>query len=142
MNSNHDVVEVLKALDRVKSLVPKDWEYLSQDEDVLFQVMEMEYNQKPLSEHLGIDKALFPPPENLEDDEIKAIVDKILETWAVYNYLADLPKGLPIRIAYTALLSVWDETVMSCPIGHVYFDFYEMELDKYVSPSKDIEHDF
>ena len=133
MNLNKNVIEVLEALDRAKAQVPKDWEYISSDEDVMSQVMEMEYMPKPLSDHLGVSKELFPASTQLEDDEIKIIVEKILDVWAVYHYLADLPEGLPIRIAYETLLSVWNETVSCYPMGYFHFDFYEMELEQYVN---------
>lgn len=133
MNLNKDVAAVLEALDRAKAHVPKDWEYLSTDENVMSQVIEMDYMPKPLSDHLGVSKELFPASTQLENDEIKIIVEKILDVWAAYHYLADLPKGLPIRIAYETLLSVWDETVPCFPVGNFHFDFYEMELDQYVN---------
>ncbi len=133
MNLNKSVAEVLEALDRAKAHVPQDWEYLSNDENVMSQVMEMEYMPKPLGDHLGVSKELFPASTQLEDDEIKIIVEKILDVWAVYHYLADLPEGLPIRIAYETLLSVWDETVSCFPVGNFHFDFYEMELEQYVN---------
>jgi len=133
MNLNKSVAEVLEALDRAKAHVPQDWEYLSNDENVMSQVMEMEYMPKPLGDHLGVSKELFPASTQLEDDEIKIIVEKILDVWAVYHYLADLPEGLPIRIAYETLLSVWDETVSCFPVGNFHFDFSEMELEQYVN---------
>lgn len=132
MNLNKSVSEVLKALDRAKAHVPQDWENLSNDENVMSQVMEMEYMPKPLGEHLGVSKELFPASTLLEDDEIKIIVEKILDVWAVYHYLADLPEGLPIRIAYETLLSVWDETVACFPGGNFHFDFYDLELEQYI----------
>ena len=133
MDVNKDVADVLEALDHAKARVPQDWEYLANDERVMFQVMEMDYMLKPLGDHLGVSKEIFPPAAQLEDDEIKIIVEKILDTWAAYHYLADLPEGLPIRIAYETLLSVWDETVSSFPIGNFHFDFYDMELEQYVN---------
>lgn len=133
MNLSINVADVLEALDRAKANVPQDWEYLSNDENVMSQVMEMEYMEKPLSDHLGVSKELFPALSQLEDDEIKIIVEKILDVWAVYHYLADLPEGLPIRIAYETLLSVWDEVVPCVPTGRFHFDFYELDLKQYVN---------
>lgn len=132
MKLSKDIVAVLEALDRAKAHVPQDWEYLSTDENIMSQVMEMEYMPKPLSDHLGVSRELFPAAAQLEDDEIKIIVEKILDVWSVYHYLADLPEGLPIRIAYETLLSVWDETVACFPFGNFHFDFYEMELEQYI----------
>lgn len=130
---NKNIAAVVEALERAKAHVPRDWDYLSTDEEVMLQVMEMEYMPKPLSEHLGVSKELFPASAQLEDDEIKILVEKILEVWAVYHYQADLPEGLPIRIAYETLLSVWDETVSCFPTGCFHFDFYEMDLEQYVT---------
>jgi hypothetical protein len=42
MNLNKNIAAVLEALDRAKAHVPQDWEYLSTDENVMSQVMEME----------------------------------------------------------------------------------------------------
>ncbi len=137
MNVNKNVAELLKALERAKGFVPQDWDYIANDEDVMTQVMELEYMLKPLGEHLGVSKELFPSSTELENDEIKIIVEKILELWAAYHYLADLPEGLPVRIAYETLLSVWDEVVPCCPEGNFHFDFYERDLAQYVNPKRD-----
>ena len=131
MNTNKSLADILHALDRSKTNVYKDQEYVAQDEDVMMQVMELEFDLKPLGEHLGMSIEQFPSVESLEDDEVKIIVDKILDTWAAYNYLADLPERLPIRIAYKTLLSVWSEYVPRMPTGNFHFDFYEDELEKY-----------
>lgn len=132
MTTNEHISEVLKALDRAKANVPKDWDYISEDPSIMEQVYEMQYKLKPLGEHLGVSLKLFPSVEQLEDDEVKMIVDNILETWSAYHYNADLPQRLPIRIAYTTLLSVWDEVVGCFPFGNFHFDFYDLDLDQYV----------
>lgn len=129
MNADDSIDEILQALDRSKNHVPKDQDYLAQDEDVMMQVMELDYDLKPLSDHLGITIEQFPVLEQLEEDEVKNIVEKILETMAAYNYFADLPEGLPVRNAYQRLLSIWNEKVPRMPTGEFHFDFYEMEFE-------------
>jgi hypothetical protein len=54
MNLNKNMAEVLEALDCAKAHVPKDWDYLSNDKNIMAQVIEMEYMPKPLSDHLGV----------------------------------------------------------------------------------------
>lgn len=132
MNIDESLTDILHVLDRSKTNVYKDQDYLAENEEVMMQVMELEFDLKPLGDHLGISIEKFPSVESLEDDEVKILVDKILDTWAAYNYLADLPKGLPIRIAYKTLLSVWNEDVPRIPTGNFHFDFYELELEKYI----------
>lgn len=137
MSANKDVIDVIRALERAKVNVPKDWDYLATDEKVIIQVMELEYDLKSLGDQIGVSRDLFPSVEQLEDDEIKLIVDKILDTWSMYHYQTDLPKGLPIRIAYTTLLSVWDEIVPCLPFGNFHFDFYDLDLDQYITKGVD-----
>ena len=79
MNLSENIASVIEALDRAKANVPKDWDYLATDEEVMFEVMELQYKEKPLSEHLGVSKEMFPESTQLEDDEIKIIVEKIIE---------------------------------------------------------------
>ncbi|MBS0655728.1 MAG: hypothetical protein JSR46_08120 [Verrucomicrobia bacterium] len=130
MGKQKDVLEIFKALDRSKALAPTNFAELAPDD--VAQVLELEYQEKPLSEHLGISLEVFLPVEQLENDEVATIVDRILDVWAAYNYAADLPQGLPVRIAYETLLSVWDETVPCIPFGTFHFDFYDRDLDQYV----------
>jgi hypothetical protein len=130
MKAESPLTELLTALDLAKTRVP-DWESLASDETVMSQVMELEYQLKPLSEHIGVDRELLPTPEELENDEIKLVVDRILEVWAEYHYFADLPQGMPIRVAYEALLSVWDDVVPSTPAGEFHFDFYDEDFDEF-----------
>lgn len=131
MEMDEGVMRVLQALEHSKTLVPSDWDYLAEDEAVMEQVMEMNYMERPLSEHLSVPYELFPALEELEDDEVKLIVDKIIDVWAAYNYFADLPDNLPIRIAYTTLLNVWDDIVGCYPTGRCHFDFSYLDYDKY-----------
>lgn len=136
MNLNSNIEDALQALDRAKTHVPKDWDYLATDETVMEKVIEMEYFVKPLGDHLGVSKDLLPPLSDLEEDEIKILVEKIIDVWAIYNYHACLPKGLPIRKAYETLLSVWEEPVSCFPTGGFYFDFYDLDLDQYVTTTE------
>lgn len=135
METIHDINEILNALDMAIARVPNEWSDLSQDENVMRSVMELEYDLKPLSIHLGVSKSLFPKVEELENDELKLLVSKMLDAWAAYNYFADLPDGLPIRIAYKILFDVWDDEVPCIPEGEFHFDFHEMDLEQYVNPS-------
>ena len=144
MTSNLEVSKILLALDEAKARVPKCMEELFNYEDNFeVHILEIELGiEKPLSERLGVSKSLFPDADQLEDDEISLIVEKILNLWAVYHYLADLPHGLPIRIAYRTLLSVWDEQVLCLSTGHFHFDFCDQDLDQYVDPSLRNSFDF
>lgn len=138
MYLNKKMTKALEALEHSIKNVPQDWNELCQNEEVMEQVMEMAYDLKPLSKQIGVSKNLLPAVVELEDDEIKQLVDKIRETWAAYHYFAEFPEGLNVRVAYECLLSLWDETVACCPEGNLHFDFSIMEqFDDLDDPSQD-----
>ena len=79
---------------------------------------------------LGVIKSIWSILWSLEDDKIKAILDKILELWAAYHYYADMICEYPLRKAYTMLLDVWEESAPLYATGEFHFDFYsETEID-------------
>ena len=138
------VKNLLQALENAKQRVPMsqdDMETLrNYDFDYPIHLLELEFGEdKALSERLGVSRNMFPPEPELDDDEIKAVVNKILEVWALFNYYADFPHGLRLRKAYRSLLEVWDDQVMSCITGSFHFDFYDSELEKYVDANADPE---
>jgi len=132
--------QLIENLQYEKDKAPKDWDCFLSDIDFIdiidfsHKLLELELPEKPLSERLGIKKESFPLSEELEEDEIKTIVNMILDLWEHYHYFAAFPDGLPYRIAYSALVSVWDEPVMCLSLGHLHFDFTHLELDQYVKP--------
>lgn len=144
MSFSKSVIDLLQALEKAKQRVPlskEDMEALTKFElDFPLHLLELEFGQdKAMSERLSIRRNMFLPEPELDDAEIKAVVNKILEVWALYNYHADFPHGLCLRKAYRLLLKVWDEKVMSCITGSFHFDFYDEELEKYVDPKADPE---
>jgi len=128
MQQPNEVLEILKALDRSIALAPTDSEELANDIDVFMQVVELDYQEKPLGEQLSISKEVFLPVHELEDDEVALIVERILDAWDAYNYVAEFPEGMPVRKAYETLLSVWDEKVPGIPFGTYHFDFYDSDF--------------
>jgi hypothetical protein len=130
MQTHHSIIDVLEALERSKIYAPKDQDYLAQDPHVMMQVMELQFQLKSLGDHLGISLDQFPPIESLENDEVKLLVEKMLETFAAYNYFADLPKGVSIRAAYKALLELWHEEIPRMPEGEFHFDFYDTDFEQ------------
>ncbi len=127
MNIQKDIAEILNALDRSRALAPLNCDEAMINDEIFAKVIELEYQEKPLSIHLGVSKDLFLPAVHLEDDEIAIIVDRMLDTMDAYNYVADLPEGLTIRVAYNALLNIWDEIVPCIPFGTYHFDFYDLD---------------
>lgn len=143
MTFSQCVISALNQLENAKKRVPPNMEELmNYESDFPLHILEIEFGEeKPLSERLGVSRGSFPPEVELDDDEVDAVVDKIIEVWGLFHYVADLPEGLPKRIAYSTLLSVWDEPVMLFTTGHFHFDFYQFELDQYVDKKSDQDSD-
>lgn len=137
MSLRRYVEQILEDLEEAKNQAPQEIHELQhlEDEDSLFKLLELG-DELPLSERLGIPKKIFPPENKLDDQEVQLLVDKILELWESFHYLADFPKGLPIRIAYKTLMDVWDDRVPYCALGHFHFDFCNHDLDQYVKPKR------
>lgn len=142
MPFSKNVSNILGALENSKQRIPlskSDLERLKAcNADFPLYLLELEFcADKSMEERLGISKSMFIPEPELDNTEIKALVDKILDVWSEFNYFAEFPNGLPLRIAYKKLLEVWDEPVMSCMMGSFHFDFYAEELEQYVDLEAD-----
>ena len=134
-DDNNCIELVIAALDKSIAQVPNELDArLDLNPYIREQIHEMEYGEeKPLGDHLGVSRALFPPVDQLEEDEIKIIVLKILETWEVYHFRILLPEGVPVRIAYQVILSVWEYKTRCVPIGYMNLDLSNLNLDNYVN---------
>ena len=121
--------QLLEILDVAKKNVPPEFEAWKDHKDSFdVHILELELGEdKPMNERLGVSKGVFPPVEQLEDDELILIVDKILELWGAHHYYAEILEGYPARKAYPLLLSVWEEPVPVCTVGGYHFDFYSDE---------------
>lgn len=133
MTFSYSVEYLLSELDKAKKRPPP---YLDDTihHELAFDVhiFELEFgDEKPLSERLGISKRLFVPEPELDDDEVEALVKSILEVWQVFHYYGYLPAGVPPRLVYKTLLSVWNDLVPSVMTGGYHFTFHNPDLDPY-----------
>ena len=90
---------------------------------------------KPMQEWFGIDKANFPPAEKLSKDELKLMVEKIIELWNAYNFAPVLPYDVPDELVYKALVSKFDEPVEWLSEGCCYIEFCDYDEDNCPFPS-------
>ncbi len=126
---HEQMTQLLKILDiAIKKTPPELAAWQNHEDNFPLHILEIEFGtEKPMCEWLGVSKGVFPSVEALEDDELKVIVNKILELWASYHYYAEVLEGYPVRKAYTMLLSVWEESVPMYATGSFHFDFYSEE---------------
>lgn len=123
------IVDVLDVLKTAQNKVPSYMAAWLDNDPNIVHLLEIDLGEeKPLCERLGVSKGVFPPVENLEDEEVEILVQKIQELWEAYHYIADLPPGISSREAYQALLHVWEEPVMMFATGRWHFDFCDLDL--------------
>ncbi len=131
--------EIIQNLMRAKDEAPRDLDqFINNDSNFDLHLLELDLwemdviPEKSMGERMGIKLESFPEVEELEEDEIKTIVDGIVDIWSQYHCVANLPAGLPYRIAYETLLSVWNEPVTIFASGHFHFDYCDIDFDQYI----------
>ena len=63
---------------------------------------------RPFGVVIGIDDGVLPPDDRLNDGQVERLIDGILDLWASRSMCAELPEGLPLRLAYRALTGRWN----------------------------------
>jgi hypothetical protein len=90
----------------------------------------------PFSVQCGITVEQFPPEEQLEDDEIRQILDALEQMFLSRNMSVDMPENVPIRKAYPLIINLLNEEAWYFPTGTLHHDFCtgyapECELGEY-----------
>jgi len=78
---------------------------------------------KPLKDWLGIEKEIFPPAEQLEDEDLEKVIDSFLELLQHFNHDVILPDQMPFSQIYTLLVDYLDEETQNISEGSMVMDF-------------------
>jgi len=86
----------------------------------------------------GLTPDQFPPGDQLEEDEIRQIIDAFSQMLQTRNMSVDMPKRVPVRIAYPIIINLLNEEAWYFPTGTYHFDFCtgyapDCELGEYCS---------
>ncbi len=90
---------------------------------------------RTLSEWFGVPREAFPPVDRLSDTDVQQVVDAILDLWEAFRFFPVLPKDLPIRPTYTALVGAWDHEMQYISAGTHYIEFCSYEPKECPFPS-------
>lgn len=71
----------------------------------------------------GLTVEQFPPEEQLEDEEIRGIIDAFVEMLQTRNMSVDMPEKVPLRKAYPIIINLLNEEAWYFPTGTFHFDF-------------------
>lgn len=91
---------------------------------------------RKMSELFGIPKEAFPPVEQLNESDLKKIVEAVLDLWQAFNFVAELPDRLPARWAYKVLVERWDEEVQYLSEGTMHIEFCSYETQSCPFPKE------
>lgn len=85
----------------------------------------------PMDDLFGIKAEQLPVDDKLSDKQVEDLVEGILDLWATFNIVADIPDdAIPPRLVYKALKNRWEKGTtryMSEGTTHVEFCHYEPE---------------
>lgn len=88
--------------------LPEDMEGL---EDLIDLEMSLDEEEKTMENIFGVPKLYFPPENRLTDEQIKRVIEGIIELWRVFNYEPVFRAGeFTAREQYTKLVEQWEET--------------------------------
>ena len=131
--------EVHKVLDLLESALIRNGAFVTKEinkrpfltEKELDAFCETPEEEEPLSQQLGVPQAVFPAIECLESDEAEALLEKMLDVLESRRYIVEIPDEVCSRVAYTVLVSHWDDPVPIevCRYGFIGLLFSELYDD-------------
>ena len=97
---------------------------------------------KTFGYYCGLESKNFPPPEQLNDKDMRLVFRAFKKMMLTWNHTIDLPKKLPPAFAYQLMVGVLNKETMVMNTGFSSFDFCtgyapECELKEYCPCLKD-----
>nr|NQU90944.1 hypothetical protein [Bacteroidota bacterium] len=83
--------------------------------------------QQPLSGIVGIPVSALPPPEKLNEGQIKIIVPELIRMLNAWNFDPDFPDNLPYLLQYKSLRDTWDTKFVYMPSGTTHIEFCDYD---------------
>jgi hypothetical protein len=79
--------------------------------DIIDLEMSMEEDEQTMESIFGVPQVNFPPEDRLSDEQIRQLIQGILDLWRVFHYEAEFRKGeFTEREQYTKLVEQLKET--------------------------------
>lgn len=80
-------------------------------------------DEQPFSHYCGLTTNIFPPAEQLSENEMKIVNKEFFKMLDSWNLWVNLPKNLPVAFAYDLLINLLNKETMIPNEGFVSFDF-------------------
>lgn len=78
---------------------------------------------KKLSDILGIEKEVLPPPERLTKNQTIFLYNEITKLLHAYHFSTDLPQELPVNLKYSLIYKHWNDKHVFTGEGEVVIEF-------------------
>jgi len=130
----HQLLEMLQEA-HVNRPVPRYLELPEEIEclrDIIDMDMSLEEEEQTMESILGIPQIYFPPEEMLSDEQIRMLIQGIIDLWHVFHYEADFRQGeFTEREQYTKLVNCWEKTypLFRGTSGNCHIEMYDYELN-------------
>ena len=109
--------------------LPEEMECLR---DIIDMDMSLEEEEQTMESIFGIPQIYFPPENRLSDEQIRQLIQGILDLWYVFHYEADFRQGeFTEREQYTKLVNCWKKTypLFRGSNGTWHIEMYDYELN-------------
>ena len=73
--------------------------------------------------YCGLQSIDFPPPEQLDNDDLKKVCEAFKKMMLTYNLSIELPDNLPAPFAYTLMVDTLNTKTSIPTVGMITFDF-------------------
>jgi hypothetical protein len=107
--------------------LPEEMECLR---DTIDMEMSMEEEEQTMESIFGVPQYYFPPEDRLSDEQVRQLINGILDLWHVFHYEAVFRKGeFTEREQYTKLVAHWKEThpLLRGSSGAWYIELFDYE---------------
>lgn len=102
--------------------------------EAMFDEMERFISEDPsetLSHHLGLKGVQFPDDKQLTEQQCAAIFEALTNAYQSYGVALEIPKGIPVRKRYQAVVAALDKAVYVSKHGMFHIDYCHYDFDGY-----------
>jgi hypothetical protein len=130
------ITDIHKATLQVRTPHPL-WLESEADPDNEPELEDMSYVEKylygdkiPVSDITGIDAALLPPPEKLNEDQQALLTTELEKLLQFFHFYPDFPETFPAHLRYRFIRNLWSESHVPLSFGENHIEFCDYQEDK------------
>jgi hypothetical protein len=118
--------QIIADFKKAKQNVPPDPELEKAESDEVFAEKMLALETAPsvsFKEFFNVAYEELPPPEKLSEDQMKQIIDAIVDTFKAFHISVDLKPTIPLKLKYEILRDIFIDEIFYMPGFDMTFDF-------------------